>query len=286
MSVGTQATEVEEIVMTDFMKGVTQSANPSHCSVMACTFDGENKHGQFQYYDNIKGVLGATPVVSSGEMSKVIYLDSDLSVDVALQILSKNKIQSAPVRDVTSGLCVGFLDVNDLARFLTDSFLSNSMEQIGHESFSQIHTMSIVFGQQKISAILNFSKLNPFVPVPSTQSTLEALGVFYQSIVDPGPTLHRVAIADVAGPNDRGLGTIQGILTQGGLLRYISHHVASLPASLANRKVESFLWPSPSHKARVDTYVNYRALCHVSLLLCIYRGHSPSYMAYITQRQH
>lgn len=130
----------------------------------------------------------------------------------ALQILNANNIQSVPVFDPLRNMYLGFLDVMDITVFVVEAFAEKQTNEIlFKDSKEEINQKIKARFNIPVSSVVNWSQLNPFMPVLGTFSVMSLVqGYFRQG-------LHRVPVANQQGQ-------IIGTISQRDVIDLIAKH--------------------------------------------------------------
>jgi len=179
----------------------------------------ETARSSFIYCDNMSDLLQMTRVgqLYPPSPAKTWYLaDSTFSSQQVLEVLELYSISSLPVRDAYTHKCAGFIDVLDILAYLVSK--CPQAETIGltdiEKAFDQILS-------QPISNLCDFSKRNPFIPVPVNQ-TLYHLLVNMKKL--HCTMVHRVPIVSLDADNPQ----ILSLLSQSDIISYIARHISVL----------------------------------------------------------
>jgi len=148
------------------------------------------------------------------------------TLDIGLKKLSEARVLSAPVMDGTA--CLGLLDLGDIAAFLVHQFYHKAgIHHHGPEAAAQLASktfhgsdmdtgMSFRMHKTPVKEIINYSKQNPYVTVPSSTPLVELA-----RILSTGP--RRVVVVDADNH-------LLGLIPQSGIVRYLVAHPQLVPA--------------------------------------------------------
>jgi len=142
-------------------------------------------------------------------------LNSDSSLREALEVMREYQLGGLPVRDVRTNRCMGFIDVLDLVGYLVSMCLPAA--ELTLPALCQVFER---FANTPISDVCDFSKRNPFVPIPVGQSVEGLL----RSIKDYPTPVHRVPLVS----GDRQNPLIVAIATQSDIAAYVAQHISVL----------------------------------------------------------
>jgi len=173
-------------------------------------------------------------IVTRQQPFQLITVESQSSIQEALEVLRKNGISSAPV--LAGGNAVGYIDVLDVLFWVS---ARATAEQPSTALLEGIRTSL----QRPVSEIVNYSGVDRWISVSMDTPVLEAARLLAQ------PHVHRLAIID---PSDQTKPL--GVLTQSRLVQEIKAQEKKFD-HLLHRKVIEVFPPKHVEWIRKDQYV-------------------------------
>jgi len=182
----------------------------------------KSKHNQNSVQQEIRKGLASTKVRELLSMMKggsPIVIEGSRTLYDALMILLKENIQSAPVYDAQKKEYLGFVDVVDLTTAVvevaeqTGAFVKKPKSRT-NEDDEDIEER-LLMDSLDVKSVTDFSQREPYVRVYEDDSVLRAA----ETLVELN--LHRLAIINQQGE-------LTGVLTQSGLIEFISEEFAQL----------------------------------------------------------
>jgi CBS domain-containing protein len=175
----------------------------------------------FKYCDNLGELMEMTAVTRlypPVPVKKWYIADSDLTVQEVLEVLELYHISSLPVRNVSTGKCAGFIDSLDILGYLI-SVCTPSVE--AGATLTDLDKAFEKFCTKGISELCDFSKRNPFVPIPINQNLYYMLENIkrYATIA-----VHRVPIVSLDEQDPK----IMALVSQSDIAAYLAKHISVL----------------------------------------------------------
>eukprot|EP00736_Rhodelphis_marinus_P011856 Rmarinus@m.11907 len=168
---------------------------------------------------------------------QIIVIYADATAEQAYEVLSKNRILSAPLYDPIYETYTGMIDMIDLV-----SVLCNDLKSVKSESLLKKSNAAQPLVDQttkmEVCWFANASSRNPFTPIPPTFSILQA------SIALSRSDIHRLPVIDYS----KRTGRIVGMVTQSNLVDYLFENVEQLGHDLRKRRVEDMVKTRPHLK--------------------------------------
>lgn len=152
---------------------------------------------------------------------KVIVLEAEDSVRHAMQTLVSNRIYSAPVYSEKEEQYIGMFDMIDVVEFIADTF--DKAEMMG-PGFEAILEQAEKFGSAKLHEVADFSKRDPFVPVPDDADMLPIVEILADYDV------HRVNVFNSEGK-------LTNIITQSAVVDMLASRLKDVQ-DIASKTVE------------------------------------------------
>jgi len=180
--------------------------------------------------DAPSGSLWTTPIEKIIPPNQnLITVSAKEPVATAFRTLAQNNIYSAPVVDNETGECFGFVDMLDIVTFIVEIYeRQHKKEPTGKrkslsafEDFYSLLSQVEKFDLEQTSCIVDLSKRNPMVPIKHDATLLECLELFAKNKV------HRMPIMEGK--------KIINVITQSGIVNWLSKHKSLLGASLCKK---------------------------------------------------
>jgi len=163
-------------------------------------------------------LLNQTKIKEITTTRKLITLRADDSISAALQTLANNAITSAPVWDAEKKGFIGFVDVLDLAMFVSYTFYENYKK---HPHLYDPKEIQKRF-QTTVSELINVSKRDPFWPINGNESVAFLIDNFLKV------GIHRVPVVDD--------GEVIGVVSQSDVVRLLSKNIPTI-SQTANKTI-------------------------------------------------
>eukprot|EP00211_Chloroparvula_japonica_P017742 CAMPEP_0119121592 /NCGR_PEP_ID=MMETSP1310-20130426/2151_1 /TAXON_ID=464262 /ORGANISM="Genus nov. species nov., Strain RCC2339" /LENGTH=298 /DNA_ID=CAMNT_0007111163 /DNA_START=132 /DNA_END=1024 /DNA_ORIENTATION=- len=160
---------------------------------------------------NLKNVLEGTVVNELLPERDIVLVTASESIHDVIKKMSREHILSVPVFFPNKGTIQGMFDLNDALSLVLNKLESGS-------SVDDVASLPV-------GDAMNLSKVDVFMPLSATLSLYHLVEWFTRGI-------HRVPVL-----NDEG--TVEGIVSQSSVLRFIANHLDSIPESVLNRTVAS-----------------------------------------------
>lgn len=154
--------------------------------------------------------------ITAGELverlnrSQIISLQPSTPLDESLNTLVRNRILSAPIFDPAKGAYTSFVDLADFLVFIDAQLHENEIIEGSPERL--LHIVK----RHRVADLANLSNRDPWVPTQRDTSLLNVASVMH------GLGVHRIPIVDKQG-------SIQGLLSQSDVVRYVHDHLAQFP---------------------------------------------------------
>lgn len=150
--------------------------------------------------------LDERKVASITTTRNLVTLSANDSVEKAMQILAQHGITSAPVYNLELNQYIGFIDVLDLAVFVSYMFYENFQK---HPHLYDPKELRARFSLP-VKDVINVSKKDPFWTVDSNES----IGFLINNFLKVG--IHRVPVEEN--------GKVVGIVSQSDVVRFLQKH--------------------------------------------------------------
>jgi len=116
---------------------------------------------------DVPAILSSKTTNKLNGKKDIIFIESNTSIQEALEILSKNNLLSVPVRDHQDKFWIGFVDVLDILNFVIEMYTEGHQvqDQKWGTYCQEMETLShrgIRFGIKPVSSIINESRTDSF----------------------------------------------------------------------------------------------------------------------------
>lgn len=194
----------------------------------------------------LKSILVSQFAKTGKNNGKVIVLEAEDSVRHAMQTLVANQIYSAPVYSEKEGQYIGMFDMIDVVEFIAVTF--EKAEMIG-PGFEAILEQAERFGTAKLHEVTDFSKRDPFVPVPDDADMYPIVEILADCDV------HRVNVFDSEGK-------LANIITQSAVVDMLASRLNDVKDIASKTVAELKLGSSPVVSVDIsqDTIQAFKAL--------------------------
>eukprot|EP00123_Amoebidium_parasiticum_P007976 comp18493_c0_seq1/m.19866 comp18493_c0_seq1/g.19866 ORF comp18493_c0_seq1/g.19866 comp18493_c0_seq1/m.19866 type:complete len:314 (-) comp18493_c0_seq1:286-1227(-) len=180
--------------------------------------------------DLLQATVADIPLKHKGPL---LIVDSTDSINGCLQTFVARGLLSAPVWDEATKSFLGSMDLMDIVRVIVETF---GLEEVKRHDVQKLMQKQKLFTETPIKEVYDFKVRNPFVPVTRDTSLAEVLKIMTQS----DTYIRRVAVMDTT---KEGKEQIVSIVSQAGLINYISKHHSFIPSHQKIKTVEDFYKP-------------------------------------------